>query len=126
MHCPHRSSVLSRLLIDSKNNQISPKNLVFTYVWLTTEPNVGANRLDQLPDSQIFVAEQKRECVDFLSTISPLDKIIFIVNEQLVRNVVDLIHHQCAIKVIFVIRSSMNNTEFDEWAKSYVKVRTFF
>ena len=94
----------------------------FKYIWLTNEQNLSIDAFYGLLDVQLFVAEQTKEYIDLLNTSSPLDRIILIVDESLARNIVELTHDQCAIKVIFVIRSTTRDFQFDEWVDSYIKV----
>jgi hypothetical protein len=121
----HRCHILIQLSIGTKLNQTSAKTVPFKHIWLTIEQSSSADEIYQLLDAQMFVAEKKNECVDFFSTVSPQDRIIFIVNEQLARSVVSWIHDQCAVKVVFIIRSLTYDPQFGEWTKPYIKVRTF-
>ncbi|CAF4076503.1 unnamed protein product, partial [Adineta steineri] len=45
-------------------------------------------------------------------------------HNKLSRNVIEQIHYECAVKIIFIIRSSTDNPQFDQWATSYLKIKS--
>ena len=112
-------------MIDAKLKENPAENVSFKYLWLTSDHNLSIDAFSRLSHVQLFAAEKKRECIDLLNAASPSEKIIFIVNESLSHDVIKSTSDQCAVKVVFVIRSIVNDSQFDEWIHSYVKVRTF-
>ncbi len=109
--------------IDKNGND---ENLeTFSLLWLdaqvdTSEENRQAQT--QLRDiiNHLKTFNDENDCQQYISTITPQDRVVFIVSGRLGRTIVPQVHHLQQITSIYVY--CMNKQANEQWSKDFTKV----
>jgi hypothetical protein len=97
----------------------------FSLLWLdaqvdTSEENRQAQT--QLRDiiNHLKTFNDENDCQQYISTITPQDRVVFIVSGRLGRTIVPQVHHLQQITSIYVY--CMNKQANEQWSKDFTKV----
>jgi hypothetical protein len=101
----------------------------FSLLWLDAE--VDSSRENQEAQNQLRniinhlkTFDDESECEQYISTISPQDRVVLIVSGQLGRTIVPRIHHLRHIISIYVYCTDKQANE--QWSKHFTKVFRLF
>jgi hypothetical protein len=100
----------------------------FSLLWLdaqvdTSEENRQAQT--QLRDiiNHLKTFNDENDCQQYISTITPQDRVVFIVSGRLGRTIVPQVHHLQQITSIYIY--CMNEQANEQWSKDFTKVVYF-
>ena len=112
--------------IDNNGND---ENLeTFSLLWLdaqvdTTEENRQAQKQLRNIINHLKTFNEENDCQQYISTITPQDRVVFIVSGRLGRTIVPKVHHLQQITSIYVY--CMNQQANEQWSKDFTKVVDF-
>ena len=118
----------------SQNKQIDTnvkgENLEsFSLVWLdaqvqTSSENQQAQKQLRSIINHLKTFDDENDCEQYISTISPQDRVVLIVSGRLGRAIVPRVHHLRQIILIYVY--CMDKQANEQWSKPFIKVFYFF